>query len=57
MIKGGQKYAIKVLNSKFIKKNNLQAAVQNEINVLTNLDHGNIIKLHDSFEDKNVRVD
>ena len=40
---------VKVINKKLIRN---PEVLQNEVNVLRKLDHPNIVKLYESFEDK-----
>jgi serine/threonine protein kinase len=51
-VKGtGRRFALKEINKASIKKNNMLKQVANEIKIMYTLDHPNIIKLYNHFED------
>lgn len=49
----GKEFAVKALTKEFLKKlNKGKMAIRNEIEILMNLDHPNIIKLYEAHESK-----
>ena len=50
--KTGEKVAIKIIIKENLKEDEL-LGLQNEIDILTNVDHPNIVKLYEVFEDDN----
>lgn len=51
--KTGEKVAIKIIQKGQLNEEDLMA-LQNEIEIMTNVDHPNIVKLYDIFEDSNT---
>lgn len=49
--KTGEKVAIKIISKKSLSEED-KVALQNEIDIMTQVDHPNIVKLHDIFEDE-----
>lgn len=51
----GRKYALKEIDKASIRKSRMEKQVANETKIMYSLDHENIIKLYNHFEDeKNV---
>lgn len=51
--KTGEKVAIKIIQKGQLNEEDLMA-LQNEIEIMANVDHPNIVKLYDIFEDTNT---
>jgi serine/threonine protein kinase len=49
--KNKQVYALKVILKEEVKKYKLEKQMQNEVKIMYSLDHANVVKLYDHFED------
>jgi serine/threonine protein kinase len=48
----GKEYALKEIDKRSIKRTGMERQVTNEIKIMYSLDHENIIKLYNHFEDE-----
>jgi serine/threonine protein kinase len=49
----GKEYALKEIDKRSIKKSGMEKQVANEIKIMYSLDHENIVKLYNHYEDEN----